>query len=198
MAIKAEQTKQFILEKVAPIFNQYGYMGASMSVITKAVGMTKGAIYGNFKDKKQLAIAAFNYNIRLEMGHLSQFIEAQASPVEQLLAILDFYAYYKSHQQPGGGCPIINIGVDANNQNEEILQRVQEVIGKLERNIEQIIQAGIAAQQLRASLDTTACAKHFYTSIQGAIFMAMTLRDDSYLQKMSQHLRQVIKEQWCT
>lgn len=196
MAIKAEQTKQFILEKVAPIFNQYGYMGASMSVITKAVGMTKGAIYGNFKDKKELAIAAFNYNIRLEMGRLAQFIEAQSSPVEQLLAILNFYAHYRSHKQPGGGCPIINIGVDANNQNEEILQRVQEVIGKLERNIEHIIKAGIATQQLKANLDTTACAKHFYTSIQGAVFMAMTLKDDNYLQQMTQHLRQIIEEQW--
>ena len=196
MPVKAERTKQFILEKVAPIFNQYGYMGASMALITKTVGMTKGAIYGNFKDKRALALAAFNYNIRLEMGRLTQFIQAHSSPIQQLIAILEFYAYHRSHQQTGGGCPIINIGVDANNQNEELLERVQEVIGKLEGSIEEIIKAGIAKHELRADLDTSACAKHFYTSIQGAVFMAMTLKDDSYLQQMSNHLRQLIEEQW--
>lgn len=196
MPIKADRTKQFILEKVAPIFNKYGYMGASMAIITKELGMTKGAIYGNFENKDALAIAAFNYNIRLEMGRLSQFIEAQSSPVKQLFAILDFYAYSRSHKHLDGGCPIINIGVDANNQKEPLLQRVQEVIGKLERSIEQIIKAGIEAQQLKSELNTTNCAKHFYTSIQGAVFMAMTLKDDTYLQQMSEHLRQLIEEQW--
>ncbi|MGH1338113.1 MAG: TetR/AcrR family transcriptional regulator [Aureispira sp.] len=196
MSVKADRTKQFILEKVAPIFNQYGYMGASMAVITKEVGMTKGAIYGNFENKEALAIAAFNYNVRLEMNRLKQFIEAQSSPVEQLFAILDFYAYYRSHKQPGGGCPIINIGVDANNQQERLLQRVQEVIGKLEQSMEQIIKAGIERKQLREDLNITRSAKHFYTSIQGAVFMAMTLKDDTYLQQMSAHLRQVIEEQW--
>jgi AcrR family transcriptional regulator len=196
MSVKAERTKQFILEKVAPIFNQYGYMGASMALITQTVGMTKGAIYGNFKDKKALALAAFNYNIRLEMSRLTQFIQAHSSPIQQLVAILDFYAYHRSHQQRGGGCPIINIGVDANNQNKELLERVQEVIGKLERSIEEIIKAGISKGELRADLDTTTCAKHFYTSIQGAVFMAMTLKDDRYLQQMSNHLRQLIEEQW--
>lgn len=196
MSVKAERTKQLILEKVAPIFNQNGYMGTSMADITAAVGMTKGAIYGNFKDKEALALAAFNYNIRLEMGRLTQFIEAQSSPVKQLLAILEFYAHYRSHKQPGGGCPIINIGVDANNQHEGLLKRVQDVIGKLERSIEEIIKAGIAAQQLRASLDSKASAQHFYTSIQGAVFMSMTLKDDAYLQQMSHYLRQLIEEQW--
>ncbi len=196
MPDKAERTKQFILEKVAPIFNQQGYMGTSMAAITEAVGMTKGAIYGNFKDKETLAVAAFNYNIRSEMGQLTRFIEAQSSPVEQLLAILDFYTQQRSHQHPGGGCPIINVGVDSNHQKPILLARVQEVIGKLVRNIERIIKAGVAIGQLKTDLDTSASARH-YTSIQGAIFMTMTLKDDSYLQQMMAHLRQMVQEQWC-
>ena len=51
------------LEKIAPIFNKNGYVGTSLSDITQATGLTKGAIYGNFKDKEALAIEAFNFNI---------------------------------------------------------------------------------------------------------------------------------------
>lgn len=46
---KSERTRQFIIEKVAPIFNRKGYAGTSLSDLTEATGLTKGAIYGNFK-----------------------------------------------------------------------------------------------------------------------------------------------------
>ena len=42
-------TSDFILETVAPIFNRKGYAGTSLSDLTAATGLTKGAIYFNFK-----------------------------------------------------------------------------------------------------------------------------------------------------
>ena len=62
---KAEQTTRFIISTVAPIFNKNGYYGTSMSDITAATGLTKGAIYGNFKNKEDLAFAAFEFNVDL-------------------------------------------------------------------------------------------------------------------------------------
>ena len=56
---KAERTKNFIIEKTAPLFNMKGYSGTSMSDITAATGLTKGSIYGNFENKDEVAIAAF-------------------------------------------------------------------------------------------------------------------------------------------
>ena len=62
MITKSDRTKQFILEKVAPVFNKNGYFGTSMSDITEATGLTKGAIYGNFKNKEDLAYYSFYFN----------------------------------------------------------------------------------------------------------------------------------------
>jgi len=58
---KAEQTRQFIIEKTAPIFNKKGYFATSLSDITTATGLTKGSIYGNFKDKDDLALHVYTY-----------------------------------------------------------------------------------------------------------------------------------------
>ena len=63
MMTKSEKTTKYILEKVAPIFNQKGYSATSMSNLTAATGLTKGAIYGNFKNKEELAIKAFHFSI---------------------------------------------------------------------------------------------------------------------------------------
>ena len=62
MSTKAERTTAFIIKTVAPVFNKHGYVGTSMSDLTHATGLTKGALYGNFENKEALAVAAFEYN----------------------------------------------------------------------------------------------------------------------------------------
>ena len=51
MLTKSELTSKFIIETVAPIFNKKGYAATSMSDITNATNLTKGAIYGNFENR---------------------------------------------------------------------------------------------------------------------------------------------------
>ena len=58
---KAEKTRQIIAEKTAPIFNKKGYSATSLSDLTDATGLTKGALYGNFKDKEEIRMAAFTF-----------------------------------------------------------------------------------------------------------------------------------------
>ena len=60
---KSEETRRLIIKKAASIFNQYGYKGTSMAQLTKAINMTKGSIYGNFNNKNEIALAAFEYNV---------------------------------------------------------------------------------------------------------------------------------------
>jgi len=62
---KAEKTKQFIIEKTAPVFNTKGYTSTSLSDITKSTGLTKGSIYGNFENKEEVALEAYRYNAGL-------------------------------------------------------------------------------------------------------------------------------------
>ncbi|WMX14166.1 MULTISPECIES: TetR/AcrR family transcriptional regulator [unclassified Aureispira] len=193
MARKSAETSLYILKKVAPIFNKHGYMGTSMKAITDAVGLTKGAIYGNFKDKEELAIEAFNYNVRLIMGQVSARIKAETSPLNQLFAITDFYRNYLDFTDSNGGCPILNIGVDANNQNERLLARVKYVIRKLEQSMANIILKGIEQGEMKAGVNAEQYSKRLFAMIQGGIFMTLTLGDKSYVVDMMNHIDKMIK-----
>ena len=55
---KGEQTRQSIVEKAAPLFNQRGFEGCSMTAIMEATGLEKGGIYRHFDSKAQLASEA--------------------------------------------------------------------------------------------------------------------------------------------
>lgn len=184
MARKSVETSLYILKKVAPIFNKHGYMGTSMKAITDAVGLTKGAIYGNFKDKEELAIEAFNYNVRIIMGQVAARIKAEKSPLNQLFAITDFYRNYLDFTDSNGGCPILNIGVDANNQNERLLARVNHVIRKLEKSMADIIVYGIQCGEMKHGIDAEKYSKRLFAMIQGGVFMTLTLDDRSYVTDM--------------
>jgi len=58
---KGEQTRQEIIRKAAPIFNQKGYDGAALSDLMRATGLEKGGIYRHFASKEELAAEAFDY-----------------------------------------------------------------------------------------------------------------------------------------
>ncbi len=57
---KAERTRQYIIASTAEIFNKKGYEGTSLTDLTSATKLTKGSIYGNFRNKEEVAAAAFD------------------------------------------------------------------------------------------------------------------------------------------
>ncbi|MCH2233271.1 MAG: TetR/AcrR family transcriptional regulator [Crocinitomicaceae bacterium] len=188
MGRKAENTSLFILSKVAPLFNKNGYEGTSLSELERATGMTKGAIYGNFKNKQELAFSAFKYNVDRVVGKIREELEHIKSPVEQLLGLSDFYKRYKSYTIEFGGCPLLNIGVDAKHQNPILLKRVQDVILKLQGYIEKMIRNGQDMNEIKADIDPELYAKRIFTLIEGSIFMTVTMNDETYLTETMTHI----------
>ncbi|WP_242610737.1 TetR/AcrR family transcriptional regulator [Aquimarina brevivitae] len=169
------------MKKAAPIFTKNGYVATSLSDITKATGLTKGAIYGNFKNKEELAIACFNLNVKSLLRRITDHQMLSDSPLEKLFLVTDFYRKYYDYSQELGGCPVLNVGVDAVNQNEVLLQHVQFTIERIENNVIKLVDAGKACGEIKASVDAAAFAKKLYAVIQGAIFMTYTMDNNSYL-----------------
>ncbi|GAA4238818.1 TetR/AcrR family transcriptional regulator [Postechiella marina] len=182
MTTKAALTSQHIIEISAPIFNKNGYAATSISDITKATGLTKGAIYGNFKNKEELAYAAFKYMVKSLISPLSNHLRESSSPIKKLYLITDFYRNYYPFSKQLGGCPILNIGVDANHSNSELLQRVREVIQRIQDQLCSIIENGIDAGEISTNINAMQYAKRIDTMIQGAIFMTHTLNDNYYME----------------
>ncbi|GAA3630362.1 TetR/AcrR family transcriptional regulator [Flavivirga jejuensis] len=192
MTTKAELTSQYILEIVAPIFNKNGYAATSLSDVTSATGLTKGAIYGNFKNKEDLAIASFKFTVKNMMKRIADHLSNSDSPIKKLFLITDFYRNYYDYSKELGGCPIINIGVDANNQNTLLLQRVRQVIERIQDQVATLIEDGIDAGEISSEINAMHFAKRLDTMIQGAIFMTYTMDDDFYLQDTMDMIDNVI------
>jgi len=188
MASKAEITTQFIIEKVAPVFNKLGYVGTSMADITKVTGLTKGAIYGNFENKEHLAIEVFNYTIRKIVWKVADEINREVSASAKLKAMTRFYREYYVKTLEFGGCPLLNVGVDTNNLNPKLHDRVTAVMGKLQHNIGVIVQQGIDEGEFREDLNAEEMGSRLLSHIQGAIFTSVMMKDPNHIFNMMDFL----------
>ena len=190
---KAAKTSQFIIERTAAIFNRNGYTGTSLSDITEATGLTKGAIYGNFKNKEELALAAFNYTIKYQMDEVKEIIQTIESPLAKLFAITNFHRNYYKKLVEYGGCPIVNVGVDANHTNPALFTRVKYVIDKLQGSIAAIIEEGIFRNEIKDDINAMKYGVRIYSLIQGAVFTAMMSKDEQSLVDMMNHVDHMIQ-----
>jgi len=195
MTEKSQKTKEHIIKKVAPIFNSQGYTGTSLSEITTATGLTKGAIYGNFKNKEELALEAFNYNIKYVLGKIKVITDEIDSPLSKLFAVSNFYRNYHEHQIDFGGCPILNVGVDANNNNSELYKRVREVALKLQQSITKMIDDGKEKGEIKSEIDSIRYGGRIFSIIEGAVFTSVLMQNDSYLKDMMNHLDDLINKE---
>jgi TetR/AcrR family transcriptional regulator, transcriptional repressor for nem operon len=182
---KADRTRQFIIETTAGIFNTKGYAGTSMSDITEATGLTKGSIYGNFSNKEEVALAAFDYNYGKVTSVIRQRIEAAKTYTDKLMVYAQVYDQYtRSNYFPVGGCPVLNTAVEADDTNSLLKDRAAKAIVKWKKTIMDLIQAGVEAGEFKEGLDHARIALSIIAMIEGGVMMAKTTNSQSCLDKI--------------
>src|SRR5438105_2352952 len=98
---KGELTRELILRRTAPLFNQQGYFGASLADVMQATGLEKGGIYNHFGSKEQLALEAFDYAVAEVEQRFWHAIDAADHAVDKLLAVVTvFSAFCRSWSDP--------------------------------------------------------------------------------------------------
>ncbi len=195
MTTKAERTTAYIIETVAPIFNKLGYVGTSMSDLTEATGLTKGALYGNFENKEALALAAFEYNRSKLLSSIEEYLNVEGTSLEKIFNLLGFYKNYDVYTMDMGGCPILNVGVDAQHNNTLLAAAAKETVKEIEGKIALVLENGINGNQLNLPVTPLQFAKQLFTMLQGAITMFTITRDRKYLVNTVAYLEVLIQRE---
>lgn len=195
MSTKAERTSAFIIETVAPVFNKHGYVGTSMSDLTEATGLTKGALYGNFENKEALALAAFEFNRNRLLEKLDEKLAIEGNALDKIFELTKFFRNYDIFTLEMGGCPILNIGVDAQHNNALLSAATIETIKIIEGKIALVLENGVNNGELKLPVTPLQFAKQLYTMLQGAVAMSTITRDRKYLMNTVAYLDQLVKKE---
>jgi TetR/AcrR family transcriptional repressor of nem operon len=188
---RSEATRSFIIEATAELFNKKGYAGTSIADLEKATQLTKGSIYGNFENKEQVALAAFDYNLTVLREKIHAAVAAAPTYKEKILAYL---LIYSKPQALSGGCPLQNTAVEADDTHEGLRLRAAEGILSLKENLMELLSKGIAAKELKKDTDPEKVALTFIALVEGAILISRTTRDVAALNTVLDSARAYIEQ----
>jgi TetR/AcrR family transcriptional repressor of nem operon len=189
---KAEKTRQFIVEKTAPIFNKKGYAGTSLSDMTEATGLTKGSIYGNFTNKDEVALAVFDHNWRKVSSLISQEIDKKATGKEKLLVYAD---YDKLLDFPSnGGCPVLNTAVEADDTHPGLKKKALDAFVIWKNKIVTIVEEGVRKGEFSKTVNPEQIALTMIAMIEGSIMIAKLTGKLAYRNAIMISMKKLIDE----
>jgi AcrR family transcriptional regulator len=193
MLSKPERTRQFIIEKAAPVFNSKGYSGTSMNDLTGATGLTKGSIYGNFENKDEVALAAFDYNFSRVSAFIKSKIAERASTIGKLLVYPETYRHFLKLPVFATGCPILNTSTEADDTHPALKAKAANALKVWKGYLQKHILYGIEIKEIKADTNAPAFASIFISLIEGSIMQAKTTGKTTELNATMDFLENLVK-----
>jgi AcrR family transcriptional regulator len=189
---KAERTTRFIIDKVSPIFNKKGVYATSLADLTQATGLTKGSIYGNFKNKDDLASSCFQHNLKFLQKGLYRSISRNGGAKDKLLALIDFYRDHYEEIVGLGGCPLMNSAIEADDGYPLLKGEVNQVFEQWRKELINILSQSQMNGELDRSFDTEKFTNTYIAMIEGGILLAKSLNEPSHFFNVMESLEELV------
>lgn len=184
---KGEQTRQEIIRKAAPIFNQRGYEGAALSELMQATGLEKGGIYRHFDSKQQLASEAFDYAWSKAVEARFEGTQEISNSVDRLEQIVRNFRDRRVGLVPGG-CPLLNTAIDADDGNLPLRNQARRALDKWLDRLATIARQGQERGEVRATVDSAKLATLIVSTLEGSLMLSRLQRTDEPLDVACRHL----------
>ena len=186
-------TRDWIIEQSAILFNTKGYFACSLSDIMQATHLQKGGIYNYFRNKEEIALAAFDYAFQLVMRRFRSQLDQATSCWEKLNIIIDQLASMAFDPVIAGGCPIFNVSVEAPRLDPALMEKAKHGMQMLTRYIELKLEEGALHGEVTCQKPYREIASVIVGNLEGANIVARTLQDPDRLHWAVDHTREYLK-----
>ena len=184
---KGEQTRQEIIRKAAPIFNQKGYNGAALSDLMRATGLKKGGIYRHFDSKQELAGEAFEHAWNLAMDARFEGTNEIPNTVDRLKQIVRNFRARRTRVVPGG-CPLLNTAIDSDDGNPRLRAKARQALSSWLDRLQAIAEEGKRQGEVRSDVDSAKLAMLIVSTLEGSVMIRRLQKKDEPLDLACHHL----------
>ncbi len=194
MTTKGELTRQNIIEKSMQLFSVKGYFNTSIAGIVKATGLTKGGLYGHFRNKQEIWYAVYDECVRIWKGVVFQGVRDISDPLARIERVLE--NGLKNYLGAGvfeGGCFLFNALVELAGQSSamsnHVLKGFKAFSALLRLWLEEAEQKGV----LRDGLNLDGIANFLVISLNGAAPLYAASQDPAIWQQTLAQLHLYLK-----
>ncbi len=189
---KGQETKQEIVRKAAPLFNQKGYAGTSLSDLMDATGLQKGGIYRHFSGKEELATEAFDYSWQKAVTGRLEGVENVLNSVDRLKKMVDNFVDMRAGLVPGG-CPLMNTAIEADDGNTVLRNRARKALQGWIARLSRIAAAGIHKHEIYSRMEPRKLSEWIIGSLEGALLISRLQKDSEPLHNARRNLHEYLE-----
>jgi TetR/AcrR family transcriptional repressor of nem operon len=189
---RGEETRQEIIRRAAPIFNQKGYDGAALSDLMRATGLKKGGIYRHFESKQELAGDAFDYAWKLAMDRRFEGTEQIPNTVDRLKQIVRNFRDRRTRVVPGG-CPLLNTAIDSDDGNPKLRAKARLALSSWLDRMQSIAEEGKRRGEIRSGVDCGELATLIASTLEGSHMMSRLQKKEEPRDLAIRHLEEYLE-----
>lgn len=144
---KVAQHRDALLSTARRLMQERGFAGAGVAEISRAAGLTQGALYGQFKSKDALAAEAVRTSFA-EGAAVWEGLRGQAPGA--LTGLLDQYLAEDHVRDPGEGCALAACVSEIARQDPAVSAAYAEGFRGLVDTVQQVLPAKVSPQEARS------------------------------------------------
>ena len=163
---RSSHTRSALLESAARGLSRYGYGNLVLERVASEAGYTRGALYHQFKDKEDLALAVIDWVDETWRDEVGRLVEQEPDPVIALLTLARGHAVYCRRDVARVA---IALRLEFSGQDHEIGRRLERISDGFVKRCTRLISAGRRAGTIPSGPPATAVALAMVGAMEGAV-----------------------------
>ena len=169
----AEITRKQLLEAGLRVFSEKGYAATRLSDIAEEAGVTRGAIYWHFGNKKELFIALYKERVDPIFDNIREIFQQDIAPLEKIATILKtFFDKLQYDKDVIANQHLEFTEMELRNDIPEIKEYIQSRGDKFYITLVKIIIAGVERGEIRKDIDPDAVTSMLAVLMAGYGFLS--------------------------
>jgi AcrR family transcriptional regulator len=165
-AERSARTRSALLESAARGLSRSGYGNLILERVASEAGYTRGALYHQFKDKEDLALAVIEWVDETWRHEVGRLVEEEPDPVLALIALARGHAVYCRRDVARVA---IALRLEFSGQDHPVGRRLERVSESLLKRCARLINAGRRAGSIPPGPPARAVALAFIGAMEGTV-----------------------------
>jgi TetR/AcrR family transcriptional repressor of nem operon len=182
---QAELNRARVVKTAAQLFRERGFEGVGVADLMKAAGLTHGGFYAQFASKQHLMAEACEQALE-ELEQMWR-VAFERAPKRPLTAIASHYLSREHRDNPGAGCLVAALSIEASRQGPMVRAVLTEATKRFIETLERIVPGRSAKARRRQALTSLA-------AMVGAVTLARTVSQGSLSEEILDAVRAQVTE----
>jgi AcrR family transcriptional regulator len=165
-AERRARSRSALLESAARGLSRYGYGNLVLEDVAREAGYTRGALYHQFKDKEELALAVIEWVYENWMREVGEVADQQTNPVAELLALARGHAVFCRRDIAR---VMMALRLEFAGQDHAVGHEIEQIAGTLVKRCVRLINAGRRAGTIPAGPPARVVALAFIGALEGTV-----------------------------